>query len=68
MGYLKSGRSNSDLMLVPSVRLVMAEATLCAGETARGLKAGPGNKGKGYSEGTEGVAYKDGSGGTDRGS
>jgi hypothetical protein len=50
------------------VRLVMADATLCAGETARGLKAGPGNKGKGYSEGTDGVAYIGGSGGTERGS
>lgn len=53
-------------MLVPSVRLVIAELTLCAGEMARGLKGGPGNKGKGYSEGTDGVAYKDGSGGTER--
>jgi len=56
-------------MLVPSVRLVIAEATLCApGETARGLKAGPGNKGKEYSGGTDEAAYNDGSGGTERGS
>ena len=33
-----------------------------------GVKAGPGNKGKGYSEGTDGVAYIGGSGGTVRGS
>lgn len=46
----------------------MADATLCAGETARGLKAEPGNNGKGYSEGTDGEAYKEGSGGTERGS
>jgi len=55
-------------MLVPSVRLVMAEVTLCAGETARVVKAGPGNKGNGYSEGTDGAAYNDDSGGTERGS
>ncbi|KAI9463791.1 hypothetical protein F5148DRAFT_192728 [Russula earlei] len=65
VGYLKRGRSRSDLMLVPSVRLVMAEATLCAGDTARGLKAGPGNNGKGYSGGTDGAAYIEGSDGTE---
>jgi hypothetical protein len=46
----------------------MAEATLCAGELARGLKGRLGNKGNGYLEGIDGVAYKDSSGGTDRGS
>lgn len=46
----------------------MADAMLCVGEGARGLKAEPGNDGKGYSEGTDGEAYKEGSGGTERGS